>query len=487
MGLGSHVINLVGRSGGLHPPAEVIKSWPLPNHENPDERGWEAPIALAIVLGITITVYAARIWARVVISKSAGLDGLAMLPLIGLTISAILAIRQYGFQWHVWDQTARTIISSRQTTLAIELNYLVSTTLIKVSILCFYRRITGSLTNVFVYSTWGSIIFCSVYGILFSLLIIFTCTPVVGFFHIYDVAWRATNTLHCFNEGAMIVACAAISTIQDLVISMLPIFLIWNLKITRRQRFALCGIFGLGLITTVCGILRTYYATYVYYYTYDITWYAYYGWVWTVLEAQLGVICASAPALKVFFQRYFKLQSSRLGYTTTGSRHTAPSTRSHSHPHTYPYNSSNSNSRRTRSKSKSKSNTRNNNLDFSLASQHSKIEARASLDSVVPLSGIKVSQGLHVRVEECGGEGRVSYASTRGLTGEGRGWRGGADDGWGGCVVGGLRGDGSGSRDRDGDGSKEWSGSTERSRETSRDRDMDTLRDVEHGRYHPPL
>lgn len=53
--------------------------------------------------------------------------------------------------------------------------------------------------------------------------------------------------------------------------------------------------------------MRTYYAIYIYYGTYDITWYAFYAWIWTALEADLGVICASAPALKVFFRRYFNL------------------------------------------------------------------------------------------------------------------------------------------------------------------------------------
>jgi hypothetical protein len=59
--------------------------------------------------------------------------------------------------------------------------------------------------------------------------------------------------------------------------------------------------------------MRTYYAIYVYYFTYDITWYAYYGWIWTALEAQLGVVCASAPALKIFFNRYFNFGTNRSG------------------------------------------------------------------------------------------------------------------------------------------------------------------------------
>lgn len=62
--------------------------------------------------------------------------------------------------------------------------------------------------------------------------------------------------------------------------------------------------------------MRAYYAIKVYYYTYDITWYAWYGWIWTTLEAQLGVICACAPALKGFFKRYFSISSNRSGYAS---------------------------------------------------------------------------------------------------------------------------------------------------------------------------
>lgn len=165
--------------------------------------------------------------------------------------------------------------------MSIELNYMLSTTLIKVSILCFYRRITGSLKNYLVYWVWGTMAFCIGYGILFTFLIIFTCTPVVGFFHIFDVAWLIKNPVHCRDEGAIIVACAVISSVQDLIICVLPMALVWQLQISSRQKIALCGIFGMGMVTCVCGIMRTYYATYVYYFTYDITWVAYHGWIWT--------------------------------------------------------------------------------------------------------------------------------------------------------------------------------------------------------------
>jgi hypothetical protein len=118
---------------------------------------------------------------------------------------------------------------------------------------------------VFVYGVWAAIASCVVYGLIYTFLLIFTCNPVIGSFRLFDMAWRLKNELKCLDEGAIIVSCAIISTIQDLVICLLPIFLVWNLKIHRRQKAALIAIFALGLVTCVCGIMRTYYATFVYY------------------------------------------------------------------------------------------------------------------------------------------------------------------------------------------------------------------------------
>lgn len=86
------------------------------------------------------------------------------------------------------------------------------------------------------------------YGITFTFVIIFSCTPVEGYWHLFDITWRLQNELKCHNEGAEIVAVVIISTLQDLVICALPIFLVWNLQIPRRQKAALIGLFGVGLV-----------------------------------------------------------------------------------------------------------------------------------------------------------------------------------------------------------------------------------------------
>jgi hypothetical protein len=51
----------------------------------------------------------------------------------------------------------------------------------------------------------------------------------------------------------------------------------------------------------VCSILRTIAIFDVYWGTYDITWAAQGAWIWLTIEAEVAVICASAPALKSLF------------------------------------------------------------------------------------------------------------------------------------------------------------------------------------------
>ncbi|EUC40350.1 hypothetical protein COCMIDRAFT_109065 [Bipolaris oryzae ATCC 44560] len=396
-GQSSHVGGLVARGGGLHPPPEVMLNWPKPNYVNPEERGWAAPVILLVFLGVTFLVYVARMWARIAISKNTGLDDIlisaAMIPLFGLTIATVLGIRIYGYQWHSWDQTTETLVTSRAIALAIELLYMISTSLIKVSILCFYRRITGRLTHQFVYWVYATIAFCVIYGVVFTFAILFTCTPIEGFWRYFDIAWRIQNELVCRDEGALIVACAAISSVQDFIICLLPVLLIWNLQISKRQKLALCGIFGMGLITCFCGLMRTYYATKLYYFTYDITWIAYYGWIWTNLEAQLAVICASAPSLKVFFNRYLTQYTSRDGYTGNLSRGKTPEV-----------------------SSKLASNV--------FASKHSQFSSHksqirggdATPSEEIPLEGIHINHKLQISIEERDDTSHKSFESTKALT-----------------------------------------------------------------------
>ena len=147
---------------------------------------------------------------------------------------------------------------SAQITLAIEATYLVATTVIKISILCFYRRIAdGTYMTGFVRWTWACIVAVALYCPIFLGLILFSCRPVAAYWRMFDLMWALTHPSHCLDEGAILASVTAISTVQDLVVCAIPVVVVWNLRLAWRQKLAVMAIFAVGLLCVVSRLQRT--------------------------------------------------------------------------------------------------------------------------------------------------------------------------------------------------------------------------------------
>ena len=323
---------------GIHPPTSVLAQWAqISNPSNPSEtRGWGLTILCIILFTLTFATVTARLWARIIVRNTAGLDDAvivaAMLPTLGLAVATALGSQRYGFDRHAWDLSPEMATSSRKVTLAIEACYIGSTGLTKISILLFYRRMSaGSVSPAFRFIVHASIASVVAYMIAFLLVGSLGCKPLEAFWLQANTEWAMTHqpgvTYTCINEGAMLLAASGISIIQDFLACGLPVVLFWKLQLPRRQKIALGAIFGVGFFLCITGILRMYYIHRIFYTTYDVTWAAWEAWIWTVTEAHVAIICASAPALKIFVKRYLSsfpsmsrsLRPSRpgkTGYTT---------------------------------------------------------------------------------------------------------------------------------------------------------------------------
>lgn len=86
--------------------------------------------------------------------------------------------------------------------------------------------------------------------------------------------------------------------------------------LAKAQKVALNLIFCTGLIVVGASIVRTYYLYEVGQKS-DVSWLIFDVFVWAQLEIQLGIMCASAPALRVFFRSYL---SAPLGRAMQGTR-----------------------------------------------------------------------------------------------------------------------------------------------------------------------
>lgn len=115
----------------------------------------------------------------------------------------------------------------------------------------------------------------------------------------------------------------ALNTFTDFYVFILPIKSVWNLQLPRRQKIGLLVVFAGGLVfvpslpphrslllttlPSVCiaGAVRIAYLAAVFNPSSDYTWTGTDLWIITAAELDLGIVCASVPALKAFFARFF--------------------------------------------------------------------------------------------------------------------------------------------------------------------------------------
>ena len=180
-------------------------------------------------------------------------------------------------------------------------------TMTKIAILLFYDRIF--VTRVFHVAVWAVATFTVLMSSSAFIVLIFPCQP-IRFFWDKDLAVG-----HCLNYEAFITAEAALTIFLDIVILTMPMPLVWNLKVSRRQKATLSGIFLLGGFVCIASIMRL--PTLHDIFTVDYTWNVCGASEWSLIEANLGVVCACLPLLRPFVVRFLR--------TSGATRQTSPS------------------------------------------------------------------------------------------------------------------------------------------------------------------
>ncbi|KAF2175163.1 hypothetical protein K469DRAFT_457304, partial [Zopfia rhizophila CBS 207.26] len=117
-------------------------------------------------------------------------------------------------------------------------------------------------------------------------------------------AWSPTFPKGCNSIPASYFSIASINIVTDIVILFLPIPGFMKLKLGRRKRWALIGIFMVGSIAVIASIVRLY-ALYIYTVTKDVAYDAIMILLWSQIEANIAIISASVPAIRPLFCKTF--------------------------------------------------------------------------------------------------------------------------------------------------------------------------------------
>ncbi|KAL8643868.1 MAG: hypothetical protein Q9226_008069 [Calogaya cf. arnoldii] len=141
-----------------------------------------------------------------------------------------------------------------------------------------------------------TLLVCAYVGMFLASL--FECWPI-------EKNWEPTMSRgHCLKPkaGTPYVS-GVINVVSDIVVLVLPIPVIWSLKMNLRRKLRVIAIFSVATFAVIASIIRLA-RTSVLFVDRDRTWNVGKIEIWAVLEVNVGLICACSLAFPAFLDRY---------------------------------------------------------------------------------------------------------------------------------------------------------------------------------------
>ncbi|PGH31228.1 hypothetical protein GX50_06013 [[Emmonsia] crescens] len=290
-------------------PPEIRATWPTPNYDNPETRGPGLIITVLLFHIIGSTMVALRCYTRTRITFSFGIDDiwilLTIIPSTGLATCVLTANINYGWDRHVWDLEAHKFKPGMHLATACYVFFAIATATTKLSLLAFYRRLLSPISHKsYKWVILVMEILAILSGLAYASGMPFLCNPIGAAWDFTPPLYRPAYDYHCVDRFAVTFAASIGNTLLDLLTMLLPIPIAWQLRLPIRQRLAVIGIFCLGAIVVVASCIKTRYIVSAIGESYDEQFDAYPLWIMSIVEIDLGIICASAPALRPLVSRY---------------------------------------------------------------------------------------------------------------------------------------------------------------------------------------
>ncbi|KAH8425101.1 uncharacterized protein LDX57_002850 [Aspergillus melleus] len=253
------------------------------------------------MFGLAATAVALRVIARVRVQHApiAADDWFifaAMLPVMATLVCTVLG-GTYGLGRHAWVVPLDNVIVVMQVLFAYVLIYIFTIPLIKMSIICFYRRIFGMNA-----AMWFCIFLTLGYCVACTITFLSCCRPL----SYYWTQYRDSSGGKCvFDLYSFYIGNAVANVVTDVIILLVPIPLIWKLQMRTTLKVMISSIFILGGFVCIASLVRIYFMTFLKS-SVDITWIMGDVFIWSSVEPCVGILCACLPTIRPLLRSAFR-------------------------------------------------------------------------------------------------------------------------------------------------------------------------------------
>jgi len=216
-------------------------------------------IACSITLSIiSITAVSLRFYARSQNEVKMGLEDWIQIPSLLLFVG-MCSTALYGTAQHAWGPLAPTATGAYVTNLFALLLFpenilmVITDTMIKVSALCFYRRLfciqRPSIFNTFLMCSIGLV---TLFGLVFLGWFIGLCGSHP------DAIWASEQSFekYCVKQPEWVLGFSITDFVATCLVMMVPLPTIWNLKTTLARKASITGVFLLALVGLGASLAR---------------------------------------------------------------------------------------------------------------------------------------------------------------------------------------------------------------------------------------
>ncbi|KAK5008077.1 hypothetical protein LTR28_004466 [Elasticomyces elasticus] len=281
----------------------IVPVTPVAAAEAPTNIGWNALAPTIAMTVLASTVVTLRWYTRVRIILAfvmcgivaAGESQATMLRVIRIADIIPFAEVDTGIGDHGWRDNLSLLPAIAKLVLSNNCIYTLIINITKLSILAQYLRvfngrIVRSITHCLIFLLLPATCWATFGGV-------FLCRPVAKYWHL-EIAG------HCMNVKSYWVSAAAVNIVLDLCVLVLPMPAIASLHLPRKQKRGLLLVFALGFFVCIVSIARLV-VVHEAAERLDWTCSGIDAIIWSAVEANTGIICASLLALKPLVVKLF--------------------------------------------------------------------------------------------------------------------------------------------------------------------------------------